>query len=402
MQVSSFIAITLGFVVYFIGVFLTRRISLLREFNIPEPVSGGLFAAVITGLVYLLFDTQITFDLSARDALLVVFFTTIGLNAQFADLIRGGKLVLILLGLTLAFMIIQSVVGLVGAQLFGLPRPVGVLLGTASLIGGHGTAIAWGPTIQEQTGFEAAAEIGIAAATLGLVVASIVGGPIAKFLIQRDKLTSDQTDAEPVVGIPSTTEDNATDKLDHVTLMRCMLTVHIAIIFGYVAHEAITAAGLKLPLFVPCLLVGIVMSNTLPTLLPSLRPIWPSRTKAMAVLSDYALSVFLSMSLMALQLWTLAGLGVPLLGILILQVVAAVVFIIFLVYRLLGRNYTAAVLSAGYAGFSLGATPTAIANMSAVAKRFGPAPLAFILLPLVSAFFVDLANAVLIQLFTSI
>ena len=241
--------------------------------------------------------------------------------------------------------------------------------------------------------------MGVAAATLGLILAALHGGPIAKRLIDRHKLEADQSD-DAIVGLEFEDEENPDDLINHVSIMRGMLAVHIAILLGYFVHLAITEAGLKLPLFVPCLLVGIVMSNTIPFLFPRLP--WPARTKALAVISDYCLSVFLAMSLMSLQLWTLTDLGGPLLFVLLLQVIMTVAFILIVFFRLMGRNYQGAVLSAGFAGFTLGATPIAIANMSSVAKRYGPAPLAFIVLPLVSAFFVDLANAIIIQFFTSL
>lgn len=397
-EVHAFITLTIAFIVFFIGVFLTRHVAFLRDYNIPEPVAGGLFAALFTWAFFAAFGQKIVFDLDARDELLVIFFATIGLNARVSDLVVGGRLLGILLVLTVVFIFVQNTVGLIGTQLFGLPAGTGVLVGSASLIGGHGTAIAWGPTIKEATGFAASEEIGIATATLGLVCAALLGGPIAKYLIDRDKLEPAASDG-PIVGLPFEAEPTRDDDIDHINLMRAMLAANVAVILGYVANQGIAAMGLKLPLFVPCLLAGILLSNTIPFIFPKLP--WPARTKALAVLSDFCLSVFLAMSLMSMQLWTLAGLGVPIVGTLVLQVLAATAFILFIVYRFMGADYTAAVLSAGFAGFSLGATPTAIANMSAVIKRYGPAPLALIILPLVSAFFVDLANAFIIKLFAS-
>lgn len=421
-EVPPFLSVTLGFVVFFLGAFLTRRIAFLRNYNIPEPVSGGITVALLTWLCYAIFRVEVTFDLAARDEFLVIFFATIGLNARFADLLKGGRLLGKLLVLTVGFIAVQNWVGLLGTQIFGLPRPVSVLLGSAALIGGHGTAIAWGPTIEASTGFAAADEIGIATATLGLVLASLIGGPIAKFLIDRKQLLAEQNH-RPIVGLPfrdaqSQTSDpelaqaaesapkpesasisESAKTIDHVNLMRGLLVAHIAVILGYIANEIIAATGLKLPLFVPCLLMAILMSNTVPLLFP--RFPWPARTAALAVLSDYCLSVFLAMSLMSMQLWTLGQLGMSLIVVLVLQVAVTVLFIVGFVFRLTGRDYTAAVLSAGFAGFALGATPTAIANMSSVTRRYGPAPLAFIILPLVSAFFVDLANAAIIQFFVS-
>jgi len=397
--VPDFVAFTIGIIVFFLGAFLTRNVSFLQNYNIPEPVSGGLAAALITWAAYAWLDTEITFQLSTRDELLVIFFTTIGLNARLADLIAGGRMLLVLLCITVAFIVFQNTVGLIGTQLFDLPRQLSVLLGSASLIGGHGTAIAWGPTVTEMTGFAAAEEIGVAAATLGLVCAAFIGGPIAKYLIDRHRLEPIAPDG-PVVGLTYEKEGEKDIHFNHVSLMRSLLAINVAIILGYLVNEALLEAGLKLPLFVPCLLVGIAMSNTIPLVFPRLP--WPARTRALAIISDYSLSIFLAMSLMSMQLWTLQGLGGPLIGVLAFQVVGTSVFIIFLFFRLMGKDYTAAVLSSGFAGFTLGATPTAIANMSAVTKHYGPAPLAFIVLPMVSAFFVDLANALIIRLFVSL
>lgn len=394
--VTDFMAITIGIIVFFLGAFLTRNISFLRNFNIPEPVSGGIAAALVTWALYSWLNIEIEFELSTRDELLVIFFTTIGLNARIKDLIAGGRMLLVLLVITLSFIVLQNLIGLMGTRLFDLPAQLSVLLGSASLIGGHGTAIAWGPTIEEITGFTSAAEIGVAAATLGLVCAALIGGPIAKFLIDRHRLVGAPSDG-PIVGLPYKKEGDEDTKVNHISIMRSLLAINIAIIVGYIVNEAIAARGLKLPLFVSCLLVAIVMSNIVTTVFP--RMPWPARTRAMAIISDYCLSIFLAMSLMSMQLWTLQGLGGPLLGVLAFQVIGTVLFIVLLFYRLMGRDYTAAVLSSGFAGFTLGATPTAIANMSSVTKRYGPAPLAFIVLPMVSAFFVDLANAVIIQFF---
>ena len=394
--VPDFITLTIGLVVFLLGALLTRRVKLLRDFNIPEPVSGGLAVALLTWMLFSVYGAEVSFDLDTRDELLVMFFVAIGLNARISELMAGSRLLLILLLATLGFLVIQNLVGLLGTALFDLPRPVAVLLGTASLIGGHGTAIAWGPTVQEATGFTAASEIGIAAATLGLVAAALVGGPIARLLIDRHGVVSNRDDAE-IVGLPYEGTEGQ-QEVNHVNLIIALLAINVAIILGYFANLGLSAAGLQLPLFVPCMFIAIVMSNTVPLLLPNLP--WPARTKALAVISDYSLSIFLSMSLMSIQLWTLAGLAGPLLTVLALQVIIAVLFTLFVFFRMAGADYTAAVLSAGFAGFTLGATPTAVANMSSVTKQFGPAPLAFIVLPLVAAFFVDLANSLIISVIT--
>lgn len=394
-EISPFIALTVGFVVFFVGRYLTQKIALLSEYNIPEPVSGGIAVALSTWVLYAVFSHEITFNLNARDALLVYFFTTVGLNARFVDLVRGGLPLLLMLTATVVFMVLQNFVGIAAALIWGLPSEAGVLLGTASLIGGHGTAIAWGPTVAETYNVTGASELGVAMATMGLIVASLLGGPIAKYLVEKHDLKSDPEEEAAFVVMED--DDESAHRFDYVDVIRALLVANLAIIAGYTAHVALQEAGVMLPLFVPCLLAGILLTNTVPLLLPKLK--WPSRTPALALVSDFSLSVFLAMSLMSMQLWTLSGSFGVLLTTTALQAAMTTLFILFVFYRLMGSNYFAAVLSAGFAGFTLGATPTAIANMSAVTKHFGPSPLAFIVLPLVSAFFVDLANAIIIKLF---
>ncbi|MCR9057961.1 MAG: sodium/glutamate symporter [Rhodobacteraceae bacterium] len=394
--IDSFAAFTLGIIVYFLGAKLTKRFSILSSYSIPEPVSGGLAAAFCALVLVVATGRTIEYDLSVRDFLLVYFFTTVGLNARVSDLARGGPILAVMLALTLVFMLVQNGVGAAGALLFGMPSQSGVLLGTASLIGGHGTAIAWGPTIASQYGVAGAAELGIASATVGLILASILGGPIAKYLITKNSLTaSDGEDADEPHEAAAT--DETRSAINHVEIMRCILWIHVAIVIGYSAHESLLAAGLKLPLFVPCLISGIVLSNVVPLIFRKARA--PAGTQSMDLINEFSLSVFLSMSLMSMELWTLAGSAGVLAVTMLLQAAAATVFIVLVVFRVMGRNYFAAVLSAGFAGFALGATPTAIANMKAVTQRYGPSPLAFIVLPLISAFFVDLANAFIIQWF---
>jgi len=393
-SIDSFLSYTIGIIVFFIGVTLTKRFKTLQEYNIPEPVIGGLLAALIIYGFYIFSGIEIGFDLSTRDRLLVYFFTAIGLNARFSDLVKGGKPLFILLLLTLSFIVVQNLVGMGTAKFLGLPLSIGVLAGSASLIGGHGTAIAWAPEIKN-LGIENALEIGVASATLGLVIASLIGGPIAKFLLTKNQLSNTKK-SDPSVGIAY--DKVKTETFNHLNFMSVILVLHICIIIGYLLNNIITELGFKLPLFVTCLLTGIVLSNIM-ALFPKVA--WPARTRSLAIVSDFSLSLFLTMSLMSMQLWTIASLAGPLLIILTLQTLAAVAFILLILFPLMGKNYQAAVLSAGFGGFALGATPTAIANMTAVTKAHGPAPMAFIILPLVAAFFVDVTNSFVISFLLS-
>ncbi|WP_083100889.1 sodium/glutamate symporter [Pseudophaeobacter leonis] len=391
--IPGFISVTMGFAVFLLGARLNSKLLILRRFNIPEPVSGGLIAAVLVMLAYKTTGLQISFEMEGRDLFLVTFFAAIGLNARLADLLAGGKPLAILLLLTLATILAQNLIGVAGALAFGYPAKAGVLFGSAALIGGHGTAIAWAPEVATATGLSGASELGVAVATLGLVLAALIGGPVARFLIGRNALTSSRPDEEHTVGVADDAAETTT--IDHLGLIRVMLYLNLAIIFGYGLHQALLVAGLKLPLFVPCLVSGIVLANLRSLIAPNAAPV--ARTPVLALMSEFSLGIFLAMSLMSLQLWTIADLGLTMAVIMLLQTLFAVAFVLFVLFPMLGGNYRAAVLAAGFGGFALGATPTAIANMTAVTKRYGPSPIAFVVLPLVSAFFVDIANAIVIQ-----
>lgn len=240
--IPGFLTATLGFAVYLIGAEINARVATLRQFNIPEPVTGGLLASLVVLVLYLVFGAELAFDLSARDFLLVLFFAGIGLNARLSDLIAGGKPLLILLVLTLLTILAQNVIGAVGASVFGYPAQAGVLFGSAALIGGHGTAIAWSPEVAAATGLDGATELGVAVATLGLVLAALVGGPIARLLIEGKNLSPNRPDEDHTVGLP---DDAAAGQaqIDHLSIMRVLLYLNIAIISGFALSETIAAAG---------------------------------------------------------------------------------------------------------------------------------------------------------------
>jgi len=396
LHIGSFLAVTLGIIVLFVGKRLNDAVRFLREFSIPEPVTGGLIFSVLFGLVHAASGVAVEFELTARDVLLVYFFTTIGINASLKDLLSGGRPLIILLSVTIGYMFLQNLTGISVAALFDLPAAVGLLGGTVSLIGGHGTAIAWAPQIAERFDIGNAMEIGIACATFGLILASLMGGPIAKFLIQRHKLEPATVEA-PDVGL---SEAQRKQGIGHLDFLDAVLAIHVCIVLGLLLNDWVAGLGLKLPEFVTCLFAGILVTNLVPRRLPRLTGTrWPTRTPAMALIADIALGTFLAMSLMSMQLWTLIDLAGPILAILAAQFVVAIAINLLVVFPALGRNYDAAVVSAGFGGISLGSTPTAMANMSAVAQRHGASHLAFIIVPLVCAFFIDLVNAMVIPFF---
>ncbi|MEZ8355320.1 sodium/glutamate symporter [Vibrio lentus] len=396
LHLGSFFAVTMGIVVLFIGRRLNQVIGFLKEFSIPEPVSGGILASLLFAALYATTSIEVQFDLFARDVLLVYFFTTIGINSSLKDLFKGGKPLVILLAITIFFMIMQNIVGISVASMFGLEPVFGLLSGSISLIGGHGTAIAWAPKVAEEFGLESAMEIGIASATFGLILASLMGGPIAKFLIKRHNL-------KPVDGQSGSIDSNAKKQQQALTsfqFLDAVLAIHICVIVGALLNELISQTGLQLPLFVSCLFAGIVITNVMPDSYPRISGAkWPTRSPAIDLIAEISLGTFLAMSLMSMQLWTLIDLAGPIFAILAMQLLLAVIINIFIVFPSMGKTYDAAVVCAGFGGISLGSTPTAMANMSAVSQKYGHSAQAFIIVPLVCAFFIDLANALIIPYF---
>lgn len=399
LHLGSFFAVTMGIVVLFIGRRLNQVVGFLKEFSIPEPVSGGIIVSTLFALLYATTSIEVQFDLMARDVLLVYFFTTIGINASLKDLMKGGKPLVVLLAITIFFMVMQNVVGISVASLFGLEPVFGLLSGSISLIGGHGTAIAWAPRVGEEFGLESAMEIGIASATFGLILASLMGGPIAKYLIKKHKLVTNSELKESNTAAQKEAK-NTRESMTSFEFLDAVLAIHVCVIIGVLLNEAISQTGLQLPLFVSCLFAGIVITNLIPDSYPRLTGTkWPTRTAAIDLIAEIALGTFLAMSLMSMQLWTLIDLAGPIFAILGMQLLLAIVINIYVVFPAMGKTYDAAVVCAGFGGISLGSTPTAMANMSAVSHKYGHSAQAFIIVPLVCAFFIDLANALIIPYF---
>jgi len=391
MELTARQTIIVAILVLFIGKYLNKKIGPLQNYNIPEPVTGGVLASLIFAIIYFAFDFSFQFVLESRDNLLIVFFTTIGLSSRFSTLMQGGKSLVILLVLAVAYLFLQNITGLSVATITGMEQSVGILGSSVSLSGGHGTAIAWAPVFSKNYGISNALEIGIACATFGLVLGGVIGGPIAQFLIQRHKLEPTSTE-HITVGTPI---DEVKETIDLDMMLSVILIISIAVGIGINLNLLLVNLGVQLPMFVSCLFAGILLTNTVPFVFKKIH--WPTGTSSLALVSDLSLSLFLAMSLMSLQLWTLIDLAGPILLLLLAQLVLITFFVIVILFRVLGRNYDAAVMSAGYAGLAMGATPTAIANMTAVTRKFGASPKAFIVVPLVGAFFIDIANAFIIQ-----
>lgn len=391
MQLEPRTTLIIAILVLFLGRLLNDRVRFFRDYNIPEPVTGGLLASLLVGLLYWVTEIEINFDMGNRDMLLVVFFTTIGLSSRLDVLRKGGRMLMLLLVMAVGYLLLQNLAGMALASFVGRPPALGLLAGSVSLSGGHGTAIAWAPTFAEMYNLPFAMEVGLACATFGLIFGGLAGGPIARFLMWRHKLAPAE-EGDLTIGF----RYKEHEIIDVDGILRVLLVVAIAIGLGVEMNDLLEMGGLMLPDFVACLFAGIILTNTVPRVLPKYQ--WPTGSRSLALVSDLSLGLFLSMSLMSLQLWMLVELAGPMLILLLVQVIMIAAYTIFVVFRVLGANYEAAVMCAGYSGLALGATPTAIANMTAVTKSMGPAPRAFVVVPLVGAFFIDLANALVINL----
>jgi ESS family glutamate:Na+ symporter len=386
-QLSPLDTFVLSILVLFVGMTLTRQVKVLSKYNIPPAVSGGLICSIVVALISAVFDVRITFDMRIRDFLLLVFFSCIGLGAKLEHLRAGGKALLTLIGVAAAFLILQDVVGISLAWLFGGHPAYGVIAGTASFAGGHGTAIAWGQ-VAEAHGLARAEEFGIALATLGLITGGLIGGPIAGRLIEKHKLQPAAPTGPKTV---QTKEDPWTATVQLPDVLGAMLALAICIEAGSLANRFLLTRGILLPGFLTAMIVGILLTN--------LADLAHFRLSQGAIdrAGEISLNLFLVMSLMAMDLLALASAAGLLLVVVLVQMLVITLFVMRIVFGTMGRDYDAAVISSGFAGLGLGATPVAIANMSAITGRYGPSPKAFLVVPLIGAFFIDILNAGVIR-----
>ena len=387
----------LAILVLFLGRWVNGRIHWLREYGIPEPVTGGLIASAALTILVLATGADIKFDLSARDTLLIVFFTTVGLSANLRLLALGGVMLAVLTMVAVANLIVQNGVGVGMASLLGYPPAMGLIAGSAALSGGHGTVLAWAPIIATKFNVPSASAIGAAVATFGLIAGGVLGGPLGHRLISRHRLSGKDAE-ELTVGVSF--DEESKPKLDANGVLTTLLVIAIAIAASDELNFLLEKVNFTLPKFVTALFSGMVLSNTVPRLFPNLG--WPTGSPPLALIADVALGLFLAMSLMTLNLASLAAMALPLLVILAVQTAVCWFVVSQVVFRLLGGTYDAAVTSSGYFGLAMGATPTAIAIMTATTKKYGASPRSFLVVPLVGAFFVDIANAVVLQTFMKV
>lgn len=376
--------------VLLLGRTLVARIKQLQTYSIPEPVVGGLIVALTLYAAQAIAGFQVRFDNNLSTPLMLGFFASIGLNADLGSLRRGGRPLIKLLAVVVAFLIAQNLVGISLAKVLGLEPLIGLLAASITLSGGHGTGAAWGAVFAEKYGLDSATELALACATFGLVLGGVIGGPVARILMQR--VPSSASTSKPP-GSGAFDQHDSVQLITAPALIETLALFSVCLLAGVQMAAFLKGSMLELPAFVCVLFVGVVLRNLFSAL-----GWYEVFERCVSVLGNVSLALFLAMALMSLRLWELAALALPMMILLVCQTVLMASFAILVTFRVMGGNHDAAVIAAGHCGFGLGATPTAIANMQAVTDRFGPSQLAFLVVPMVGAFFIDIANAIVIKL----
>ena len=403
--VDPYYTLIVATLVLLVGRLMVDRIKFLQDFNIPEPVAGGLLAAVIIYILHASTGVSFAFDKGLQDSFMLIFFSSIGLSADFSRLKAGGVGLVLFLVVVSAFIVVQNIVGVGLAGALGLDPIIGLVTGSITLTGGHGTAGAWGKVLEEQHHIVGATDLGMASATFGLVLGGLIGGPVARKLVNKMGMIPSAKAAQA-----HDTADTAIDDVFEHAHQRRLITANaavetMALFAACLAFSALmTTPEVKsflpswftLPQFVWALLFGVLLRNFLTSAFKV-----NMFDRAIDVFGNASLSIFLGIALLNLKLWLLLDLALPMLIILAVQTAIMALYAYFATYRFMGKDYDAAVLAAGHCGFGLGATPTAVANMQSITERFGSSHKAFLIVPLVGAFFVDIINALILAGFVN-
>lgn len=393
--------LTLAVVVYYLGIRLRQRVAVLDRLNIPSAVVGGLAFAMV---VFICRDRvfNLSLDTSAQPVLNVAFFTTIGMGASLTLLRQGGGAVMAFLAFAVMTCFLQNGLGMGMALALGESPLLGVMAGSVTLVGGPATGMAFAPLFEE-AGLNGAAVIAITAAVFGIVAGGITGNPVGTALIRRYRLLQEPgrhpLDLSTELAVPAAQRSRVFTvdvEQEDAPVVRNLVVLSLAMVLGSVLSLWIQKTGLTLPAYIGAMIVASVLRN--------LDEVWGGfgiQTDVMDFLGGLALNLFLVVALMDLRIWELAGQTLPLASILVVQVMVVALLAWFGTFRIMGRDYDSAVMSSGYIGFALGTTANAVVNMQALIIRYGPSPRAFLVVPLVGAFFIDFINALVITLFVN-
>ncbi len=391
-QIDMYQTLAVSVLVLVLGQFLKKRINFLEKFCIPAPVIGGLLFAVLTCVCYSLGIAEFTFDDTLREVCMVFFFTSVGFQANLKVLKSGGKSLFIFLGLVVVLIVSQNFLALGVSKLLHLDPLVGLCTGSIPMVGGHGTAGAFGPVL-EDFDVKGATTICTAAATFGLIAGSLIGGPIGKRLIDRKKLLDTAVAEDDSILV----EDEKKHERHTNMYAAAVFQLIIAVGIGTIISELLTKTGLTFPIYIGAMIAAAVIRN-----IGEYSGKFDIYMGEINNLGGICLSLFLGMAMITLKLWQLAELALPLIILLSAQLILMMLFTYFVVFNVMGRDYDAAVLSAGTCGFGMGATPNAMANMQAICDRYVPSVKAYLIIPLIGSLFADFLNSLVITFFINI
>lgn len=393
-QISLDMYQTLGMAVavLFLGAFLKKRIKFLETFCIPSPVVGGLIFAIVSCILYATGILEISFDETLKNVCMVIFFTSVGFQANLKVLKSGGLSLVVFLVCVIVLIISQNLVSVGLAKLVGVSPLIGLSTGSIPMVGGHGTAGAFGPVL-EDLGISGASTLCTAAATFGLVSGSLMGGPIGRRLILKHDLlkTAVMEDDATLV------EDEKKHKRSVSMYAPATYQIAIAMGLGTIVSWALSKTGMTFPIYIGAMIVAAAMRN-----ISEHTNLFTVNMGEINDIGGICLSLFLGIAMITLKLWQLASLALPLLILLAGQVALMFVFTYFVLFNVMGRNYDAAVLAAGTCGFGMGATPNAMANMQALTEKYVPSVKAYLLVPIIGSMFADFLNSLTITFFINL
>ena len=391
-QIDMYQTLALSVVVLMLGQFLKQKINFLEKFCIPSPVVGGLIFWVLTCILYRTGVVEFTFDDTLREVCMVFFFTSVGFQANLKVLKSGGKALAIFLGLVIALIFMQNLLAVGVSHLIGLDSLVGLCTGSIPMVGGHGTAGAFGPVL-EDFNVQGATTICTAAATFGLVAGSLIGGPIGKRLIEKKHLLDTIVTEDDSLLIEEEKKHERHSNMYAAAVFQLILAVGL----GTIISELLTKTGLTFPIYIGAMIVAAIVRNV-----GEYSGKFDIYMGEINNLGGICLSLFLGIAMITLKLWQLAELALPLMILLGAQLLLIFLYTYFVVFRVMGKDYDAAVLAAGTCGFGMGATPNAMANMQVLCDRYAPSVKAYLLVPLIGSLFADFINSLVITLFINI
>ncbi|MDR1886207.1 MAG: sodium/glutamate symporter [Synergistaceae bacterium] len=407
-------AAALGAIMYYFGVWLRSKIPALVRYSIPAPAVGGLTVAVVTAILQYNGIVSFAFDGALQTVFMICFFCTVGMNASYKLVLRGGLMVVAFWGVSSVVSVLQNAVGIAAAKGFGLNPLMGIIGGSVPMIGGLGTAGAFGALFEDEYGIAGALSAGIACATFGMVAGSILGGPVGEWIIKIHKIATPNRVHAPSPAYAAQNEDAVLEEVGEFAqgdasrereddedehkvsgphLMKNLSWILVAAGFGSAVSYYLKKAGITLPPYLGAMIVAIVLRNV-----GDKTELFAIDSKCIGMIGDITLGLYITMAINSLQLWQLANLALPLIVMMIAQIVLIVIIAYFLVFKLFGGNYDSTVMAGGLIGFGLGATPNALVCMQAITAKYGPSEKAFFVVPIVGAFLVDISNATVIAL----